>query len=264
MVTYDFKEKVVLVTGGSSGLGRATAQSFAESGAIVIIASRDPGKAQETMASIKGEVEYIQTDLSKMDQVDSLMSQIRTQFGRLDIVINCAAGDSGIGKTLEEFAMEEFDSTININLKSMWLVMKHAIALMKTKSPAAGHIVNVSSVNGLGGIEYGSLYAATKAAVISLSKSAALELANTNIEVDVISPGAFDTPLLRKAMEMQTDGDPAKLQQVREKYMQSIPAGRIGTPEEFARTVLWICSEKPSYLFGNTFIIDGGMTSRMR
>ena len=199
-----------------------------------------------------------------MDQVKALMMQLEEQFGRLDVVINCAASEYGVGKPLEEFTEAEFDSTFNINLKSMWMVMKHAIALMKRREPASGHIVNVSSVNGLGGIEYGSLYAASKAAVIALSKSAALELVNTDIEIDVVVPGAFETPLLHKAMETQTGGDPDKLQHIREQYLQFIPKARIGLPEEFAKTILWICSEKPSYMLGHTFIIDGGMTARTR
>jgi NAD(P)-dependent dehydrogenase (short-subunit alcohol dehydrogenase family) len=264
MVNFDFTDKIVLVTGGSSGLGFATAKAFAESGATVVIASRNPQKAQQALSAIRGEVEYIQTDLEQMADVRYLFEQIETRFNRLDIAINCAAGDGGIGKPLTDFTEAEFDSTFNINLKSMWLCMKYEIELMQKDPEAETHIVNVSSVNGLGGVEYGSLYAASKAGVIALSKSAALELAKTNISVDVIVPGAFDTPLLLKAMETQTGGDPGKLAAVRQQYEQMIPKGRIGYPDEFADTVLWMCSTKSPYLVGHTFIIDGGMSSRVR
>jgi len=264
MISYDFSNKIALVTGGSSGLGLATAKAFAENGATVVIASRDPVKAQQALEMINGQVEYIQTNLEHMPEVHLLFSEIEARFGRLDIAINNAAGESGIGKPLTAFSEEEFDSTVNVNLKSVWLCMKQEIELMQKNPDAGGRIVNVSSVNGLGGVEYGSLYAATKAGVIALSKSAALELVNSNIAVDVIVPGAFDTPLLRKAMETQTGGDPEQLPLVRQRYEQLIPKGRIGYPEEFADTILWLCSGKSPYLCGHTFIIDGGMSSRMR
>jgi NAD(P)-dependent dehydrogenase (short-subunit alcohol dehydrogenase family) len=264
MITYDFSNKIALVTGGSSGLGLATTKAFAERGATVVIASRDAAKAQQAVASINGNVVYIQTDLEQMAEVYHLFEQIESRYGRLDIAINNAAGESGIGKPIQAFAEDEFDRTININLKSAWLCMKREIELMQKAPEAGGHIVNVSSVNGLGGVEYGSLYAATKAGVIALAKSAALELVHTNIAVDVIVPGAFDTPLLRKAMETQTGGDPEKLPVVRQQYEQMIPKGRIGYPEEFAETILWLCSGKSPYMSGHTFIMDGGMSSRMR
>jgi NAD(P)-dependent dehydrogenase (short-subunit alcohol dehydrogenase family) len=264
MVNFDFTDKIVLVTGGSSGLGFATAKAFAESGATVVIASRNPQKAQQALSSIRGEVEYIQTDLEQMADVRYLFGQIEARFNRLDIAVNCAASEGGIGKPLTAFTEAEFDRTFNINLKSMWLCMKYEIELMQKDPDAETHIVNVSSVNGLGGVEYGALYAASKAGVIALSKSAALELATTNISVDVIVPGAFDTPLLLKAMEAQADGDLEKLSAVRQQYVQMIPKGRIGYPDEFADTVLWMCSTKSSYLLGHTFIIDGGMSSRVR
>jgi NAD(P)-dependent dehydrogenase (short-subunit alcohol dehydrogenase family) len=264
MISFDFSNKIALVTGGSSGLGLATAKAFAEHGATVVIASRDPVKAQQALETINGHVEFIETNLEQMSQVHLLFNEIEARFGRLDIAINNAAGESGIGKPFSAFSEAEFDSTINVNLKSVWVCMKREMELMQKNPEAGGRIVNVSSVNGLGGVEYGSLYAATKAGVIALAKSAALELVHTNIAVDVIVPGAFDTPLLRKAMETQTGGDLEKLPLVRQQYEQLIPKGRIGYPEEFAETILWLCSGKNPYLCGHTFIIDGGMSSRMR
>ncbi|WP_018477868.1 SDR family NAD(P)-dependent oxidoreductase [Pontibacter roseus] len=264
MIQFDFSGKLALVTGGSSGLGFATAKALAEHGATVLIASRSQTKSQAAIEKIDGEVHFIQADMSEMADVHHLFDEINTRYGRLDIAINNAAGESGIGKPLSRFEEAEFDNTINTNLKSVWLCMKREIELMQQHPEAGGHIVNVSSVNGLGGVEYGSIYAATKAGVIALAKSAALELVGTNIMVDVLVPGAFDTPLLQKAMETQTGGDPDKLLLIRQQYEQLIPKGRIGYPEEFASTIMWICSGKSPYMSGHTFIIDGGMSSRMR
>ena len=200
--------------------------------------------------------------LASPQKIKPLFEQIESDFGRLDFAINCAAGESGIGKTLTGFSEEEFDTTMNVNLKSLWLCMKHEILLMQ--KTGSGYIVNVSSVNGLGGVEGGSLYAASKAAVIALSKSAALEPAQTNIAVHAVAPGAFDTPLLRKAMEAQTGGNPEKLPQIRQQYEQAIPAGRIGDPKEFAETIMWLCTGRAPYMAGHSLIIDGGMSSRFR
>lgn len=262
MLTYDFSGKTIFISGGSSGLGLASAKAFASAGARVLIASRTPKKAEAQFRDTKADVHYYSTDFGQPSQIKALFEQIYSDIGRLDFALNCAAGESGIGKAVMDFSEEEFDTTLNVNLKGLWLCMKEEISLMQKNK--GGTLINVSSVNGLGGVEGGSLYAASKAAVIALSKSAALELIKTGISVHVLVPGVFDTPLLQKAMEAQTGGDAGKLPHIRQQYEQPIPAGRMGDPKEFAETVLWLCAGKAPYLCGHSLIIDGGMSSRFR
>lgn len=262
MLTYDFSDKTIFISGGSSGLGLASAKAFASAGARVLIASRNPKKAEAAFRGSKVDIHYYSVDFGQPSQIKKLFQQIGTDFGRLDFALNCAAGESGIGKAVMDFSEEEFDTTMNLNLKGLWICMKEEIRLMQKNK--GGALINVSSVNGLGGVEGGSLYAATKAAIIALSKSAALELIKAGISVHVLVPGVFDTPLLQKAMEAQTIGDAEKLSLLRQQYEQVIPAGRIGDPKEFAETVLWLCAGKAPYLCGHSLIIDGGMSSMYR
>lgn len=258
-----FNSKIVLVTGGSSGLGLATAQAFAAKEAQVIIASRNEEKLQKNWPDFKNEgITFIPTDFSSIAQVHQLFEQIKDTFGKLDIAINNAA--SSQLKAITDCEETDFDYNIQVNLKSVWLSMKHELLLMAPDTENAKHIINVSSVNGLGGAEYASLYAACKAGVISLAKSAALEYANSHIAINALVPGAFDTPMLQEAMAMHSQGDPEKLEAVKKQYYSFIPRGRFGKAEEFAQTVLWLCWDKAPYLTGSSIILDGGMTSRFR
>lgn len=264
MVKYDFSGKTALVTGGSSGLGLATVKALASAGASVIAVSRNVEKARQALSTLKGSIRFIQTDLAKLSEVDHLFKEIQTHYPSLDFALNNAAGEAGIGKPLQAFTEEDFDQTFTVNLKSLWLCMKHEIDLMQKDDQSFRQILNVSSVNGLGGVAYGSLYAASKAGVIALSKSAALELAGTTIAVNVLVPGAFDTPLLQKAIKSQTNGVPEQYEAVKKQYEQAIPTGKIASPEEFAQTVLWLCSGSAPYIRGHSLILDGGLSAHYR
>lgn len=264
MVQFDFTDKIALITGGSSGLGLAISNAFAAAGATVLVVSRNPYKAEDSLRKWGERCVFLPADLSKPEAVPLLFNQVQQRFGRLHFAVNNAAATSGVGKSLQQFTEEEFDHTFTVNVKSLWLCMKHEIELMTNTDSSHCHILNVSSVNGLGGVEGGALYAASKAAVIALAKSAALELAKTHISVNALVPGGFETPMLQEALALQTNRDPEKTAALRKQYETFIPQGRIGKPEEFAQTVLWLCTGSTPYLSGHSLILDGGLSSRFR
>jgi NAD(P)-dependent dehydrogenase (short-subunit alcohol dehydrogenase family) len=251
--------KVALVTGGSSGIGLATAHLFARRGASVVIAARNPQRGAAALYALRAggaDAEFMQTDVSVNDEVATLVRAVVERYTRLDFAVNSAATDEvGMGLTAD-LTEAEFDSAIALNLKSTWLCMKYQIQQMLDQREG-GAIVNVSSVNGLGGVPGASTYAVAKAGVIALAKSAAMEYAARRIRVNALVAGAYDTPLLRRAVERHAKGDTSA-------YTSRIPLGRIGNPEEAAEAAVWLCSDASSYVTGNALIVDGGMTSWAR
>lgn len=249
-----------MIMGGSSGIGFAIAQKFLKAGADVLILSRNPDRNfQKSDALFTYSV-----DLNDSTAVKETFEKVKEIHPYIDIAINAAAGDTGVGKKIHLFSEEEFDSTINVNLKGLWLGMKYQIEKMLEHPERKSSIINISSVNGLGGVENGSLYSATKAAVLGLTKSAALELAASNISVNAIVPGPFDTDLLRKTMLTQVDNDEGKLGDIKEQYLKYIPKNRLGDPEEIASLILFLASGESDFFTGHSFVIDGGMSSRFR
>jgi NAD(P)-dependent dehydrogenase (short-subunit alcohol dehydrogenase family) len=251
--------KVALVTGGSSGIGLATAHLFARQGASVVIAARNPQRGAAALYALRAagaDAEFVQTDVSVNDEVSALMRAVIERYDRLDFAVNSAATDEvGMGLTAD-LSEADFDSAIALNLKSVWLCMKYEIKRM-LEQREGGSIVNISSVNGLGGVPGAGTYAVAKAGVIALAKSAAMEYAARRIRVNALVAGAYDTPLLRRAVERYAKGDTSA-------YTSRIPLGRIGNPEEAAEAAVWLCSEASSYVTGNAMIVDGGMTSWAR
>lgn len=255
-------KRVVLISGGSSGLGLATTKAFLEKDDTVIVASRSEDKFSANLDTSATNLHFIQTDFNDMNAVKQLHEKITSDFGTLDVAIN-NVGTASL-KPFTLYTEADFDQTINVNLKSLWLSMKLQIEMMTKDSENHKHIINVASINGLGGAEYLSLYAAAKAGVISLTKSAALELAKSNISINTIVPGPFETPMLNTALDQQAQGDDEKRKAIEAQYKQFIPKGRFGIPEEFAKTALWICEGDATFMSGHSFIIDGGMSSRFR
>jgi NAD(P)-dependent dehydrogenase (short-subunit alcohol dehydrogenase family) len=251
--------KVALVTGGSSGIGLATAHLFARQGASVVIAARNPQRGAAALYALRAagaDAEFVQTDVSVNDEVSALLRAVIERYDRLDFAVNSAATDEvGMGLTAD-LSEADFDSAIALNLKSTWLCMKYEIKRM-LEQREGGSIVNISSVNGLGGVPGAGTYAVAKAGVIALAKSAAMEYAARRIRVNALVAGAYDTPLLRRAVERYAKGDTSA-------YTSRIPLGRIGNPEEAAEAAVWLCSEASSYVTGNSLIVDGGMTSWAR
>ncbi|MFD1427019.1 glucose 1-dehydrogenase [Kroppenstedtia sanguinis] len=249
-----FHEKVALVVGGGSGIGRAIAVNFAKQGAKVVVAGRTSETLNETRDLIReagGEALSVQTDVSSYEEVQHLIEATVDGFGRLDFACN-GAGAGGNLVPIIDVTEDDFDTIVSTNLKGVWLCMKFQIQQMLKQG--YGSIVNISSINGLAGTPNASIYAASKAGVVNLTKTASLEYAKSNIRINVICPGAIHAPLLEKIFN---DTGATKNQ-----YESIIPQGRIGDPNEIAESAVWLCSDHASYINGNVMTIDGGVSAK--
>jgi NAD(P)-dependent dehydrogenase (short-subunit alcohol dehydrogenase family) len=245
-----FESKVVLITGGNSGIGQATALAFAKKGAKVIVAARRVSEGKATVEMIKetgGEAQFVQTDVTKANEVEALIAACITNYGGLDYAVN----NAGIGGTAftpaAEYEEEIWDNVIDINLKGVWLCMKYEIPEMLRRGQGA--IVNMSSVAGLRGGEIGVAYHASKHGVIGLTKAAAIEYAAQGVRINAVCPAVIKTPMTDPLFH-----DKDMTAQVTAKH----PMGRVGRPEEVASTVLWLCSEDASFVTGHAHPVDGG------
>jgi len=248
------KDRVVLVTGGISGIGKASCLAFAEAGSKVVIADENTVGGEKLVCQIKesgGEALFVRVDVSQTKEVKMLIQQIIKKYGRLDCAHNNAGIEGDIAKT-NECSEENWDKVINTNLKSIWLCMKYEIPEMVRQN--YGVIVNTSSVYGLVGSERGlPAYVASKHGIIGLTKTAALEYAKSGIRINAVCAGAVDTPF-RDRLVNKTQGQ----YEDSERY----PIGRIAEPREVAESVTWLCSDAASFITGSTIVIDGGLTAR--
>jgi NAD(P)-dependent dehydrogenase (short-subunit alcohol dehydrogenase family) len=259
--------KVVLITGGTSGIGRAAAGAFARAGAKLVLAARraEPGEQVAQELYLAGsEVQFVRADVSLAADVERLISSTVRIYGRLDAAFNNAATTDGALALTADFTEEQFDRTVAMNLKSVWLSMRFEVGQMLSQSPPGGVIVNTSSVNGLGGAPGGALYSAAKAGVLALTKSAAQEYATQGIRVNALVAGAFRTPMLEHVFDVVGSGTPEGPAAVEAQYTGLIPMRRIGRPEEAAEAAVWLCSDAASYVTGHSMIVDGGMTAATR
>jgi NAD(P)-dependent dehydrogenase (short-subunit alcohol dehydrogenase family) len=258
--------KVALVTGGSSGIGRAAAHGFARAGARVVIAARGADRGQQVAAELErmgAEALFVQADVSVAADVARMVRAAVRAYGRLDVAFNNAATTDGALSLTADFTEDEFDRSVAMNLKSVWLCLRAEVRQMLAQSPPRGAIVNTSSVNGLGGAPGGSLYSAAKAGVLALTKSAAQEYATHGIRVNALVAGAFRTPMLENVF--QTIGqNPEGAAAVEGQYTGLIPMRRIGRAEEAGEVAVWLCSDAASYVTGHSMIVDGGMTAATR
>jgi NAD(P)-dependent dehydrogenase (short-subunit alcohol dehydrogenase family) len=242
--------KVALVTGGTSGIGRDAALLFAKAKAKVVVAGRREVEGKETIELIRaagGDGFFVKADVSKAAEVEMLVQKTVEKFGRLDVAFN-NAGIEGIWVPVTEQTEEDWDRTIDINLKGTWLCLKYEIRQM-LKQGSGGAIVNMASVAGLIGAAGAATYCASKHGVIGLTKAAALENARSGIRVNVVCPAVIETAMAERAFAEPEFN----------KFILSLhPIGRFGRPEEIAEAVLWMCSDRASFMTGQSLALDGG------
>jgi len=241
---------VVLITGALTGIGRATALSFAHEGARIVVSGRhdEAGNALATELRTLGvEAEFVRADVRHEDDVRSLVDKTVARFGRLDVAVNNAGTEGEPGPVMEQSA-ESYAAIFDTNVLGTLLSMKHELRVMVPQG--SGSIVNVSSVFGHTGAGGASIYVASKHAVEGLTKSAALEVAGTGVRVNVIAPGPIDTPMLNRFTG--TDERKADL-------ASTVPLKRVGRPEEIAQTIVFMSSDRASYITGALYLVDGGM-----
>lgn len=246
----EFADKVVLITGAGSGIGRATALAFAEHGAKVVAAGRG-ASAEDTAAIIRsagGEGVAVRADVSRAAEVEALVETALRTYGRLDIAFN-NAGVAGRMRPLWECSEVEFDELLRINLKGVWLCMKHEIPPMRAQG--GGIIVNMSSLAGLAGVRGTGVYGASKHGVVGLTRVAALELARDNIRVNAVCPAVIRNTGISDPVER-------KLPELFQSLVARHPMGRAGEPAEVAAAVLSLCSSAASFVTGHALPLDGG------
>jgi len=246
--------KVAIVTGGGSGIGRASALAFAREGAKVVVADVVVEGGEETVRLIQhngGAAIFVKTNVSKAAEVEALVARAVLTYGRLDCAHN-NAGIEGPGATTVDYAEESWERVLAINLTGVWLCMKYEIPQMLKQG--SGAIVNTASTAGLVGYPRGSAYVASKHGVVGLTKTAALEYAKSGIRVNAVCPGAIDTPMMWRITD--------HLPQRAARMAAAEPVGRMGQPAEIAEAVVWLCSEAASFVTGHAMAVDGGMTAQ--
>jgi len=249
----DFTNKVALVTGGASGIGRASALAFAREGAKVLVSDIAETRGQETVSMIReisGDATFIQADVTNWEEVSALIETTIGTYQHLDFALN-NAGVQGVRARTADYPEDEWQHVIDVNLNSVWYCMKFELEQMIKQRH--GVIVNLASVAGLVGFPLHSAYSASKHAVVGLTKAAALEYIRKGIRINAVCPGFIDTPMVQNAKKEE----PEYVQRL----IERVPARRMGTPEEVAAAILYICSGQAGFVTGHTLVLDGGITA---
>jgi NAD(P)-dependent dehydrogenase (short-subunit alcohol dehydrogenase family) len=249
-MTTDLEGKVALVTGGTSGIGRETALLFAKSGAKVVVSGRREKEGAETLELILtggGEGLFVKADVTKGQEVTSLIARAVEKFGHLDVAFN-NAGTEGVWVPIVKQSEEDWDRTIATNLKGVWLCLKCEL-LQMLKQGGGGAIVNMASIAGLMGSAGAAAYSASKHGVIGLTKTAALETARSGIRINAVCPAAIETSMAQRLFGAS---------EVHKNVLAHHPIGRFGRPREVAEAVVWMCSDRASFMTGQSLVLDGG------
>ena len=247
-----FTDKIALITGAASGLGRATALTFARLGATVVVSDVNADGGAETVALIEeagGKAVFIGCDVTNEADVQALVQQTVQQFGRLDCAVN-NAGISSVWAKTHEYPTEHFHKVMEINTTGVFYCLKAEISQMLAQG--GGNIVNVSSVSGLVGFPHNSAYTASKHAVVGLTRSAGLEYARKNIRVNAVCPAFTLTPMVEAGFVVEGFEEGMK---------RGIPMKRFGQPREIADAIVWLCSDESSFITGHALPLDGGLSA---
>lgn len=250
----EFIGKVAIVTGGTSGIGRATAIAYAREGAKVVVAGRREHEGEETVRLIRkegGDGVFVATDVAKEVDVKNLVGRTLEKFGRLDFAFNNAGVEHEPTPLLEQ-KTATYEQVMDINVKGVWLSMKYEIPVML--KAGGGAIVNTSSVAGVIAFPGIEVYAASKHAVIGMTKSAAVEFAKQGIRINAVLPAAIETDMYRRFV--------GEKREFIEALKAQHPIGRIGTADEVANVVIWLSSNKSSFVVGHSLLVDGGLTAQ--
>ena len=247
--------KTAIVTGGGSGIGRAAALAFANSGAKVVVADIDTEGGKATTSAIAdagGHALFIRADVSQADDVEAMITKAIEVYGHLDCAFNNAGIEGTVGTRLAEYDEDNWDKVIGINLKGVWLCMKHQLAYMSEQG--SGSIVNTASIAGLVGGTFGSAYFASKHGVVGLTKAAAVEYGTAGIRVNAVCPGVIQTEMADRLLQDNKQ---------RESAITALhPLGRLGTPDEIAQAVVWLSSDAASFITGQAIAVDGGYVAQ--
>ncbi|MEW6297867.1 MAG: glucose 1-dehydrogenase [Thermodesulfobacteriota bacterium] len=244
--------KVAIVTGGASGIGEATVRLFVAEGARVLVADMQEDKGQALAAEFGQAAAFHKVNVTREPEVKAAIDAAVARWGRLDCLFNNAGFGGALGP-LESISVDEFDMTFDVLVKGVFLGLKHAAPVMKRQR--AGNVINTGSVAGLQAGVGPHVYSAAKAAVVQLTKSAALEFAEWGARVNCICPGAVATPLAAG----RPDASAEHLDQLRRSMADAHPLGRVGEPEEIARAALWLASDDSGFVTGHALVVDGGM-----
>ena len=247
-------DRIALVMGGGAGTGRATALAFADQGARVVVADINADGGLETLDLLRArgaEGLFVEADMSRADDIRNVMGETRQAFGALHMVSNNAA--LGVAnKPVTELSEEEWDRCMQVTLRGVWLCMKHQLPVIEASG--GGAIVNVASVSGIRGEVYQSAYAAAKGGVITLSKAVAAEYACRGVRVNTVCPAGINSG----GMQFYLD----KMPEMRDKTLHAHAMGRLAEPEEIADAVIYLCSDKSSFVTGHDLVVDGGLMVR--
>jgi len=243
----EFTDRVVFITGGASGIGAASARAFAAQGAKVVVGDVQLERAEAVAREVGGLA--VPCDVRNDGMIAAAVAYTAAHFGTLDIAIN-AAGVGGAEVRTAEYPVDVWDAVIDINLTGVWRCMRHELPVML--AAGRGTIVNVASVAGLGGFPRHSAYAASKHGVVGLTRTAALEYGRKGIRINALCPGFTRTPMVQSMLDA---GLPES------ELTARVPLGRLGTAEEMADTVLYLCSAASAFMVGHALAIDGGLTA---
>lgn len=246
--------RVVLITGAGSGLGKAAAHQFAREGDFVIVSDRQADTGESTVAEIQangGKATFILCDVTNAQSVADLFAQIQRDYQRLDAAVNNAGvGGNGLTPT-HAYAMDVYTQVIDVNVTGVLRCLQAELAIMLPQGH--GSIVNVASAAGLIGMPNNVAYCASKHAVVGITRTAALEYARKNIRVNAICPAFTYTPMVDQLIQMRAD--------MEQRLIQTIPMQRLGQPAEIAEAIVWLCSDKASFITGQSLALDGGLTA---